>query len=304
MGCLRFDTSAGENNLPAKGVVCGGTGQPLLDGHKEDALSLHQASYHQLDCLEYLENEAFMIGMAQLPADPTNLGEQSHRIYRSIIETTGTRSLYRIWNFVPGINHETPGLLENYKLFCRGRAQAFAERFGDKDTTHFPSASATGCVNGRLTVIFLAGTAPATHWENPDQVPAYKYPQKYGPRSPAFARASRFTDLEGGEWILVAGTAAIKGSETLYPGDFERQLPVTLDNLDIVLRGAGIQLNGQSGARRRHLKVFLRHRSNLPLLKAAMKDILGPADTCSVVEAGICRADLEVEIEMTVHPAG
>jgi enamine deaminase RidA (YjgF/YER057c/UK114 family) len=277
------------------------TGQPLLDGNAEDILSIRGANIQQNGCLKYFENGNFLIGMAQLPADPASLESQSHRIYRALLATTGSWYLYRIWNFVPSINHEQPRILENYKLFCCGRSRAFSEAFGDGDTTHFPSASATGCQGGQLTVVFLAGEAPATHWENPEQVPAYEYPQQYGPRSPAFSRASRFTDTEGGEWILVAGTASIKGSETIHPGDFGRQLPVVFNNLDLVLRGAGMQLEGHS-RRRRHFKVFLRHADKLPLLQRSMREVMGPADTCAVVEADICRADLEVEIELTVYP--
>ncbi|HSH09928.1 MAG TPA: hypothetical protein VK995_06040, partial [Oceanipulchritudo sp.] len=259
---LRFDAKTGLEEGTGSDALCVDTGQPLLEGVGADILSLGHATRLQKGCLECLENDSFLIGMAQLPADANNIEEQSYRIYRAIIETTGERSLYRIWNYVPGINHEAPGMMENYKLFCSGRVRAFAEHYGDEDTAHFPSASATGSGNGLLTVVFLAGFPTATHWENPDQVPAYKYPQKYGPRSPAFARASRFTDPDGGEWVMVAGTAAIKGSETLYPGDFARQLPVTFDNLNLMLGQVGMQLNGQGVTRRRHVKVFLRNRKN------------------------------------------
>jgi hypothetical protein len=70
----------------------------------------------------------------------------------------------------------------------------------------------------------------------------------------------------------------------------------------MVLGQIGMRLDGRGSKRRRHFKVFLRHRENLGFLMSAMQDILGPTDTWSAVEADICRANLEVEIELSVFP--
>ena len=299
--CIRFKTC---NEGPIKVSAFDAwqsTGQPLLAGQSWDMLSITGAKCQRYDCLQCIDNGDFLIGIAQLPVTAANLEEQSRRIYRAIFKTTSSRFLYRIWNFVPRINREEQGMIENYKLFCSGRAQAFSDYYDHAESSHFPSASATGCDSDDLTVVFLAGAVGATHWENPEQIPAYKYPEKYGPRSPAFARGSRFIDTKGGEWILVAGTAAIKGSETLYPGDFSRQLPVVIENMEIVLKQVGVNLAAEKN-RRSHFKFFLRHAKNLNALQTVIRGILGPMDTYSIVRADICRADLEVEVELTIYP--
>lgn len=279
------------------------TGQFLLDGHSCEILSIKGGNCHLHDCLNYIENDDLLIGIAQLPVTAANLEEQSERMYRAVIEITGSRYLYRVWNYIPRINEEEPGMIENYKLFCCGRAKALAKFYRDGNSMHFPAASATGCEGSHLTVVFLAGLLKPAHWENPEQLPAYEYPKKYGPRSPSFARASRFTDAEGGEWISVAGTAAIKGSETLFPGDFGRQLPIALENIDLVLRQVGMDLSAKK-SRRRHFKFFLRNSKNLSALQSVLRDTLGPVDTYAIVKSDICRADLEVEIELTIYPDG
>jgi enamine deaminase RidA (YjgF/YER057c/UK114 family) len=151
-------------------------------------------------------------------------------------------------------------------------------------------------------VIFLATRFAVENWENPEQTPAYCYPAQYGPRAPAFARASRFTDNNGVEWIFISGTAAIKGHETLHCGNFGGQLQVTLENVDIVLKKCGMRLEDCVSGRRRHFKAFLRHRSDLPELLNRMKTVMTPRDSLTVVEGDICREDLVVEIELTVFP--
>ena len=266
-------------------------------------LSIAEAEWQQYDCLHYIDNGDFLIGIAKIAITPANFEKHSQHVYEAIIKTTGSRFIYRIWNYLPQINREEPGMMENYKLFCSGRALAFLNHYGREGSVHFPSASATGCEGNELTVVFLAGMTGVTHWENPEQLPAYKYPKKYGPCPPAFSRGSRFTDTKGGEWILVAGTAAIKGSETLYPRDFSRQLPVAFENMNTLLEQIGLNLAAQK-MRRSHFKFFLRNRKNLSALQAKIKDILGPRDTYTIVQADICRADLEVEFELTIYPAG
>ena len=300
-GCLRFFT--GREPASARDPVFIDTGQPLLDGLAREGFVLGDTVCWRNGPVEWIENQLFILGRAQVPVTPATMEEESYRLYRQILEVVGQRSLYRIWNYVPNINHEEPGLLENYKLFCVGRSRAFAENYGATDTSHFPSASATGCSSDNLTVVFLAGFAEATHWENPEQVPAYKYPQQYGPRSPAFARASRFTGRDGNEWVFIAGTAAIKGSETQSPGQFEEQLEVTFENIGIMLSQAGMDLQNPQPDRRRHFKVFLRHPQNLDRMRRELQRHLQGRDSYSIVEADICRADLEVEIELIIFPS-
>ncbi len=97
--------------------------------------------------------------------------------------------------------------------------------------------------------------------------------------------------------------AAIKGSETQHPGEFEKQLEVTFENIGIMLSQVGMDLHVPQPDRRRHFKVFLRHPEYLDRMNRELETYLQGRDTFSIVEADICRADLEVEIELIIFPS-
>lgn len=279
------------------------SGQKLLHGAGyEFIVPGGRGAFRQSGELSVWESADLVTGFVRTPVASNHLEEAAHRLYREILSLAERYQFCRFWNYVPDINHVAEGRIENYKLFCSGRAGAFAEVLGADSAPHFPSASATGSGDGHLTVIFLGSRNPVRNWENPEQTPAYRYPKAYGPRPPSFARASQFEDHDGREWVFISGTAAIKGHETQCVGDFEGQLAVTLDNLDLTLRQAGLRLDPLSPERSRCFKVFLRDAGHLEGLLARMSPILGKSDTLTVVEADICRRQLEVEIEMAVVP--
>ncbi len=278
------------------------TGQPLLTGEKFLRMGICECSERLSGNFKLHENPEFLIGTAQISIRPETLESKSHQLYLEMLKAVGERSICRIWNYVPGINEIRFGLLENYKLFCSGRSKAFAEFYGEESPWHFPAASATGCDTDKLTVVFIATSSPVENWENPEQTPAYLYPSEYGPRAPAFARASRFNDNNQAEWIFVSGTASIKGCETQHKGDFSTQMDVTLNNIDLILSKCGLALAECSSGRYRHFMAFLRDKEDLKGFLDKMHPVMGIGDTLTVVEGDICREDLEVEIELTVFP--
>src|SRR5215207_7623292 len=115
----------------------------------------------------------------------------------------------------------------------------FEGMLGGDFRPQLPAASAVGCSGTRLEVIFVAGETAPTHFENPEQIPAYHYPVEHGPRAPSFARA---TVVRNGPrtWTFISGTSAIKGHETIAPGALERQLECTLDNLRLIATQCGL----------------------------------------------------------------
>jgi chorismate lyase/3-hydroxybenzoate synthase len=134
--------------------------------------------------------------------------------------------------------------------------------------------------------------------ENPHQVPAWKYPADHGPKAPSFVRATR-ADACGHRWCWVSGTASIRGHESVAPGDLATQLKVTLENLNVVLGSLGLPLMGvaPSGGTRVLTKVYLRDGGKLD----EVWEGLGAAAAGALfVEAAICRAELELEIEVSV----
>jgi chorismate lyase / 3-hydroxybenzoate synthase len=224
-------------------------------------------------------------------------------LYGRLLTAVGARSLCRIWNYVPAINQARAGT-ENYFAFNAGRARAFFERFGVDYARHLPAASAVGCRGGDLIALFVAAPLAPRHFENPEQLPAYRYPKEHGPFSPSFARAT-LTTWAGRPLAFVSGTAAIKGHATVAPGLLAGQIDCTLDNLRLISRtaGWGDDLGAAAGVER-HFKVYLRHAADLPATQRRLAEALfRPGDRVVWLEADICRAQLNVEIEATLLSA-
>ena len=78
-------------------------------------------------------------------------------------------------------------------------------------------------------------TRDTVNVENPLQMPAYEYPDTYGPRSPSFARATTVTTA-GVASLYVSGTASIRGHRTVG-ATLEEQIKVTMENIDALLDG-------------------------------------------------------------------
>ena len=206
---------------------------------------------------------------------------------------------------MPNINARSLDGQEHYRAFCCGRSLAFERFFGRGFKRRLPASSAVGAPGDRLTVVFAASGVEPLHFENPEQVPAYEYPRTHGPRPPSFSRA---TVVPAGDRtdVFIAGTAAIKGHATRAPGDTGAQLEVTLDNLRIISRVTGLGADlGAGRCAERHLRVYLRHVEDYPAVATALAGkLLRPGDTVSYLRADICRAALNVEIEVTVLGAG
>jgi len=223
-------------------------------------------------------------------------------LYRRLLEGIGGRHLCRIWNYVPAINMVTgEPPLENYRAFSRARSRAFEAAWGEGFARRLPAASAVGGEPDRLVAVFATSSAVPSAIENPEQLPAYEYPDEHGPRPPSFSRAMRVADAAS-DWLFVSGTAAIKGHRTIAPNELLPQIECTLDNLAIIGSTAGVGPDlGASQKWRRRFKVYLRHASDLPEARAALeRQLLRPGDETVWLHADICRAELLIEIEATL----
>jgi hypothetical protein len=232
----------------------------------------------------------------------SNLDEVTQNLYRAILRAARGRHLCRIWNYVSGINQPTPGFADRYHAFCQGRSLAFEEEFGGAYKRRLPAASAVGAEHDRLSVVFAASAKEPCHFENPNQTPAYEYPPAYGPRTPSFARAT-VVPGENQSDVFIAGTSAILGHATIASDDTPAQLACTLANLRSISQvcGLGAAL-GADRSGQRHIKVYLRHADDCGAVAAALEtQLLRPGDHVSYLRADICRAELNVEIEVTVR---
>jgi chorismate lyase/3-hydroxybenzoate synthase len=200
--------------------------------------------------------------------------------------------LLRMWNFFGAIN-AGEGDAERYRQFCVGRAAGFdglpAERY--------PAGTAIGRPAGgdALQVCWLAGRGRGVPIENPRQLSAYRYPRRYGPVPPSFARAM----LIAGPALLISGTASVIGHASQHPGDVRAQLAETRMNLRAVIERAAIEAPtlprdlGDTTV----LRVYLRDPATAAAIIECLHEWVSPEANLLVLEGDICRGDLAIEIE-------
>ncbi len=234
--------------------------------------------------------EDLQAGIALAPAD-LDIRAAARFLYESLLDRLHGQALYRVWNYVPQINQEVNGL-ENYRAFNAGRHEAFHAAYGPSFASHLPAASALGTQGGPFTLCYLAGPAPARHFENPEQVPSFQYPAAYGPTPPSFARGTVVSHPGVKSWYL-SGTASIKGHASLGAG-FAGQARLTFDNVRLMF--ARMDLPGTAGGT---WKIFLRHRHDLAAAQAAFAEAFPDATGAMFLEADICRRALLLEVEAT-----
>jgi chorismate lyase/3-hydroxybenzoate synthase len=229
---------------------------------------------------------------------------RTFELYRRLLaglERAGFPHLLRVWNFVPRINDDSPGL-EQYMLFCKGRADAFATHCGAGFLSRLPASSAVGCPGDALVVHVLASREPGRHVENPRQVSAYRYPERYGPRSPSFARGTVAPATWHGR-VFVSGTASIVGHESVHLGDPSRQAEETMANIEAVLDTAGAPGAGRPLAERLDgLRVYARFPDQLDAIRNAVARCAGGPVATAWLQAEVCRKELLVEIEAISRP--
>ena len=207
----------------------------------------------------------------------------------------------RFWNFVPRIHTPAGDGLDRYMVFNGGRFAACEHWHGSPNAFDhtLASASGVGVLGDALAVHCLAADAAGEPVENPRQVPAYRYSRRYGPCPPCFARATRMlTPVEGAWWLLIAGTASIRGEETMHVGDIDAQTIETLDNLDALLAAAQVK-RGEAGAPSRltSLRVYLVRPDDIAIVRQRLDERYGPLADVEFAQAELCRSDLLVEIE-------
>ncbi|MGM9489837.1 hypothetical protein [Ideonella sp. YS5] len=236
----------------------------------------------------------------QAEAGLAELAQQAYTGIFGALEAAGTPHLVRLWNYLPAINREQSGL-ERYRQFNLGRQQAFLDARRDA-FAGAPAACALGTHDdGVFRVRFLAGRTPPRPLENPRQVPAWRYPSEFGPRTPTFSRAVLLPVCAGQLTLLISGTASIVGSASVHPGDVKAQTEETLRNLEAVIGAAHERGSARFELPSMTCTIYVRHATDVEEVRRRFEAAVGAdshaAHQAIYLQADICRGDLLVEIE-------
>lgn len=212
--------------------------------------------------------------------------EQAYRDLFHFLQRARGFQPIRFWNYLSHITDHQDGM-ERYWRFNIGRQRAFAACLRQERP---PVATGIGCAGPRSVIYMLAARRPAEPVENPRQISAYAYPDRYGPASPRFSRASRHES----ETLFISGTASIVGHETRHPSDFDAQMAETLINLGLMMR---LTEEGCANEGRWAIKTYLRDAAHAAKLEKALAAVLPAGTQYLHLAADICRKDLLVEIE-------
>ncbi len=206
------------------------------------------------------------------------------------------RHVLRIWNYIDAIN-AGDGDDERYRLFCAGRAAGMAGLFAEG----YPAATAVGRRDGRrvLQMYWLCARQAGVPMENPRQLSSWRYPRRYGPVPPNFARAMRAPTQS--PQIYISGTAAIIGHASHHADDGAAQLEETLTNIDSLLSAASIAAPSRFGTHSAW-KAYVRRAPDAPQLYAMLRQRLHADTPLLLLHGDICRAELLVEIDGMQNP--
>jgi chorismate lyase / 3-hydroxybenzoate synthase len=265
-------------------------GLPLLEAWEADGPVRHRAER----AMRIAESSSTLFGMIRvagtLGRDLAPIARDVYEQIFAVMEAAAMPTLLRIHNYIGGITQIVGGA-ERYRRFNAGRHEAFSARA--KPAAAAPAACALGTRDDALLVYFLASRGTATPVENPRQLSAYRYPSRYGPQAPIFARATIGQDK--GAMLFLSGTASIVGHESLHRGDVVAQIEETLRNIHTLIAQCAAQgLRPRAG--RLRLKTYLRDPADRDRVAAVLE--AGRLDAEIVyLHADICRPELLVEIE-------
>jgi chorismate lyase/3-hydroxybenzoate synthase len=167
------------------------------------------------------------------------------------------------------------------------------------------TASGVGHYGSDLVIHGLASLNPSCPVENPRQVPSYRYSKKYGALPPCFARATRL-ETKRGRWLLVGGTASIRGEESKHHDDLESQTAETLANLAaVVAAGESGSLSVETSMNERgrllgrfgQICIYHRRREDRAFIEDRLPCVFSRAEVIEVSMADLCRPSLLIEIE-------
>ena len=209
----------------------------------------------------------------------------------------------RTWYYV-GDLLEDHGGISRYDHFNRARNEFYRDQWPDLRL----SPASTGIGQGSLRIAMESfavtggdGESPAVWLDNPIQTSPHLYSSSQGSRwNPAFSRGAAVR-TEDAVLIFVSGTASIRDSEALHPGDVEAQTKATIGNIETLISRENLVGNhglprGAKAADLQQYRVYIKRPEDVDTVRSCCERLLPEAPALYLI-ADICRADLLMEIE-------
>lgn len=273
-------------------------GLPVLAGRRTSEVWRANASMQTqtLGRLSVARGGGVAAAMLRLIEDGSDLELQVHDAYVELlaaVAAAGCAHLLKIANYMPAITAPDATVAlsrQRYHALSLGRARAFAE-------ANVPLPPPAACALGTpgaaaITLACLAADRPGQALENPRQISAYRYPERYGPQSPSFSRAMLTPPNDGRRLLLVSGTASIVGHESRHLGDVGAQCAEARANLQ-ALFDASRAAGANPAEPALSFRAYLRRPHDLALVQ----HYFAAEPNALFLQADICRDELLVEIE-------
>lgn len=237
--------------------------------------------------------------------DDSEFHAQIHQAYQNILTRIKDLNHHpiRFWHYIPRLTSPASQQRNRYMIFNAARYEALSHFHGSP--SHFDNqiaaATAVGGPQSDLIIHCLSIDTAATPLNNPRQVAPYHYSQRFGPLPPCFARAVRIRWPE--DLLIVGGTAAIRGEDSVYREDLGRQIHETFANLSALICAA----HGECYASDKHdlhhlpsyrdLRVYFPNPEHEAAIRAAIKNAFPNISKLELIIADLCRPELLIEIE-------
>jgi chorismate lyase/3-hydroxybenzoate synthase len=260
-----------------------------------------------------VEGDRFAVVTCRVPAavhlEARAFQAVTETVYETILTTLQQSRAHhpvRLWNLIPGILDPLDEHPHRYLPFNAGRYAAYKAWFQSSESfaRGIPTASGVGHPGQDLVVHCLATEAPGIPVENPRQISSYRYSDRYGSLPPCFARATRLADSYP-SWLLVGGTASVRGEDTVFADDLQAQSDETFSNLAALITAdrteAADELSEKELRRSlecyRYLRVYYVRQGDLSLISEMVESRFTGVISPEYQQAELCRPQLLIEIE-------
>lgn len=228
--------------------------------------------------------------------DEAAFTEQAHATYIELLRGVQCDRIFRIWNFIPRIGQRDSSGIDRYMRFNTARFKAFEQNGPSKGG--YPPASGVGHAGNDLVLHLLESDVSILSLDNPRQVPPREYSRTWGPLPPVFARGAIVDGLQDSRLVIASGTASVRGEDTVFEDNLDRQLDETRENLTRLISEARQAAIDANQPRLDSMLVYVTRREHVDAVRTRVEsEFLAPGAEVEYRLGPLCRSELLVEVE-------